>query len=304
MLTLKVPGRERVHGISLSADGAKLALVTSTDPQFWAAGRAAGGWTRIRPPDGMRPDYGSRSHVAVRPDGAAVVLNMWLSLAAAESGGVARFVHRDLEALSAGYNGLTYSPDGRELWAESDGRVQRWDADTWQPLPPWTADPAPRWTRVTPCATGRVLIVVNGLSGATRFRQTVRATDRTSGTASDTITTDVAGRHAVSRDGSRVAVFDTTAQRLEVVDTTIPAGLWRFTAVKGPAFACAAFSADARTLYAGCGPLVRVFDADTGTERASLDWKAGKVTALAVAADGLTAAAGTATGKVVIWDAV
>ena len=304
MLTLKVPGRERVHGLSLSADGAKLAMVTSTEPQFWAADRAAGLWTRVLPPDGMRPDYGSRCHVAVRPDGAVIVVNMWLSIAATGCGGVAQFVHRDHDALSAGYDELSYSPDGRELWAACDGRVRRWDADTWQPLPPWAVDPAPRWTRVTPCATGRVLIVVNGLPGGTRYRQTVRATDGVFGASSDPVVTDVAGSHVVSRDGSRVAVFDTRVQRLEVVDTTAPASLWRITAVKGAAFLCAAFSADARTLYAGCGPLVRVFDADTGTERAALDWKAEKITALAVAADGLTAAAGTATGRVVVWDTV
>jgi hypothetical protein len=44
-----------------------------------------------------------------------------------------------------------------------------------------------------------------------------------------------------------------------------------------------------------------VWDAESGKERAALDWNIGKVRAVAVAPDGMTAAAG-GDGNVVLWD--
>ena len=50
------------------------------------------------------------------------------------------------------------------------------------------------------------------------------------------------------------------------------------------------------------GHRVSVWETKTWTETKTFAWKAGAITCLAVAPDGLTAAAGTATGKVVVWD--
>lgn len=65
-----------------------------------------------------------------------------------------------------------------------------------------------------------------------------------------------------------------------------------------------AVAADAhgRFLLTASGSSVSVWDAKTWTVAKTYDWKAGPITCLAVAPDGLTAAAGTATGKVVVWD--
>jgi WD40 repeat protein len=58
-----------------------------------------------------------------------------------------------------------------------------------------------------------------------------------------------------------------------------------------------------RTLVtAGMDGTARVWDADAGVQRRSLDWGIGKVRAAAVAADGTRCAAGGAGGQVVIWD--
>src|SRR5439155_5160624 len=84
----------------------------------------------------------------------------------------------------------------------------------------------------------------------------------------------------------------------------LPAGAERIDAL--------AFTPDGRRLLAGSAVgAVRVWDvpelppaaADVKpVPRAVYDWGVGPVTAVAVAADGLTAAAGGATGRVVVWD--
>ena len=62
------------------------------------------------------------------------------------------------------------------------------------------------------------------------------------------------------------------------------------------------FSPDSRRLYLAERNRVRRFDTGTGAELESRDWGLGGVTALAVSGDGLTAAMGTRTGDVVVWD--
>jgi WD40 repeat protein len=86
----------------------------------------------------------------------------------------------------------------------------------------------------------------------------------------------------------------------------LPAGAERIDAL--------AFTPDGRRLIAGSAVgTVRLWDVpETGGEptpetpkpvpRAVYDWGIGPVTAVAVAADGLTAAAGGASGRVVVWD--
>lgn len=64
------------------------------------------------------------------------------------------------------------------------------------------------------------------------------------------------------------------------------------------------FASDPRGnfLLTASGNSVSVWDPKSWTVVKTYDWKAGAITCLAVAPDGLTAAAGTATGKVVVWD--
>jgi WD40 repeat protein len=86
----------------------------------------------------------------------------------------------------------------------------------------------------------------------------------------------------------------------------LPAGAERIDAL--------AFAPDGRQLLSGSAAgNVRLWDVpswptDDGAEprefvpRAVFEWGIGAITAVAVAADGLIAAAGGATGRVVIWD--
>lgn len=77
----------------------------------------------------------------------------------------------------------------------------------------------------------------------------------------------------------------------------------RSTDFDGPAFHDLAFRRDGRGLFAVRGtPSVEELSADTWEPLTAHDWKAGKLVRVAVSPDGAVAAAGSDSGKVVVWD--
>lgn len=74
--------------------------------------------------------------------------------------------------------------------------------------------------------------------------------------------------------------------------------------VKTGAVAIGAVAGDpqGRFVLTASGETVSVWDAESWTASKTYDWSHGKITCLAVSPDGLLGAAGTATGKVIVWD--
>jgi WD40 repeat protein len=63
------------------------------------------------------------------------------------------------------------------------------------------------------------------------------------------------------------------------------------------------FTLDGRSLLSGSvDGTVRVWDVQTGRQRGGFDWGIGRVLSLAIAPDGLTAAAGGSDNQIVVWD--
>lgn len=105
---------------------------------------------------------------------------------------------------------------------------------------------------------------------------------------------------AFSPDGGTFVYTEKAA--LNVCD--VATGKLRETvAYNGPAIRGLAFARDGAQLFAVTGtPIVAVWDARSWTPSKSYAWKAGKLCSVAVSPDGTLAAAGSETGKVVVWD--
>ena len=107
-----------------------------------------------------------------------------------------------------------------------------------------------------------------------------------------------------SPDGTQVAL--TAGKWVEVqVVAGEPKALWRIQAGTGrsPLIWAVNWTADGRGLLtAGNDGCVRLWDAATGAERRTFDWRIGKLYCAAFSPDGLTCAACGEKGQVVIWD--
>lgn len=100
------------------------------------------------------------------------------------------------------------------------------------------------------------------------------------------------GRWMVTFHSSTIVFRDT--RDFSRMPTVVKGGRRKFTAF--------APAPDGRFFLTASGHRVSVWEANTWKEAKTLAWKAGPVTCLAVSPDGLTAAAGSSTGKVVVWD--
>jgi WD40 repeat protein len=115
--------------------------------------------------------------------------------------------------------------------------------------------------------------------------------------------TNSRGAVRISPDDSKVVLsYGRTVEVWPVADEAGP--LVKFAAGSGrPVIWAVNWTADGKSLLtAGNDGCVRLWDAATGTEQKTFDWKLGKLYCAAFSPDGLTCAACSAKGQVVIWD--
>jgi WD40 repeat protein len=118
-----------------------------------------------------------------------------------------------------------------------------------------------------------------------------------------------AWRLAFAPDGRTLAVADETVTLHDVASgkaqVTLPPGpVFKHESLKRrPLVFDVAFDPSGRLLATANGDsIVRLHDAQTGTERETYDWGVGNITAVAFSPDGHLCAAGGQHGQVVVWD--
>jgi len=106
---------------------------------------------------------------------------------------------------------------------------------------------------------------------------------------------------AFSPDGSRFAIARGRLVVVYDVARRRPLASWKNPTPKY--VLSLAFSPDGRTLITVSNDTVaRLWDVETGCEKAALAWGAGQLKAVAFAPDGMRAAASGKKGTIVVWD--
>jgi WD40 repeat protein len=196
---------------------------------------------------------------------------------------------------------LRFAPDGTELWA-ARARLFRWDTRTWKRLP----SRPPRRTlgeglMIAP--DGRTAAVAKRQPGPRKFTHTIRFHDLVSGEDRS-----VVEMPSGDLTGERIAAFSPDSRvyasfhRAHLWAWEVPTGRSVFRSSGGRHFRALAFTPNGRSLLVARDSTVQILDTATWAEVSCLDWGIGRVSCLAVAADGLTAAVGSDSGRVIVWD--
>jgi WD40 repeat protein len=296
MLTLKGHGYTRtVYAVAFSPDGAELASVgLDGNVRLWDL-------AACKQKDVRAAHYSTRS-VAYSPDGGWLAWPDEHEVKTAHTGGEFRHYHPDEEAS---FTQALFSADGDRLFCayrnwhpaqDEFGVLERYDGS-------WEV-----WDGGGGCATlalsadGRTLASghLNGLPGA--YAHDVRVWDAADRTQRATLSGhgSTITALALSPDGTFLAAV--SGQTLWVWDVARQEAVARKKVGKLH-FKAAAFSPDGRWLAtARNDATIRFYDTHGWGEGPAFDWDIGPLVSVAFAADGMRAAAGSAKGKIVVWD--
>ena len=207
---------------------------------------------------------------------------------------------------------LAFSPDGKEVagFAE-DKTLARWSLPEGKPLAGgWGGSREQNSGARFPAGAvayspdGTTIATSYGVHTNNRYNSHILLWDRKTGKPRGELVTDFKFDHpaaiAFSPDGSAIAGIYGPVLRVLAVTTgeqiaAIKPGKKHFKGL--------AFTPDGKSLIAvNTDAAARVYDVATWAETTGYEWQIGKLTAVAVAPDGLRAACGSDRGRVVVWD--
>lgn len=204
-----------------------------------------------------------------------------------------------------------FSPDGKVFATQGHQAIQRWDTKTWNSLSGgWGGTRESTGGERFPanCVAyspeGQVVASSFGVLGKRGYDTVIYFFDAKTGKEKLSLRSEFASAHptalAFSPDGATLAGVYGPHLRVWDVGTAINVAV---RTVGKKHFKDVVFTHDGRQIVTVHNDeSVRIWEAPTWHEVAGFDWKIGKLGALAVSPDGLCIAAGSSTGKVIIWD--
>jgi WD40 repeat protein len=205
---------------------------------------------------------------------------------------------------------VQFSPDGRVLAANGPNRaLRRWSIPSGEPLPgDWGG--VRTFTRIpTGCLAyspdGLLLATSFGVAGLDAFDPVIMLWDATTGELRGQLASDFYIAHpsaiAFSPDGAYLAgVYGPSLLLFDVVKQQLAAKVKPGTKhLKGLVFA----GGGRKLVTVSNDKMARMWSVPGLREEQGFEWRIGKLTALAIAPDELRLAAGSDSGRVIVWDA-